>query len=82
MGWRCSPSARCWSTSYLTKSDHFALDPNNGYFQLMCPGIVLGLGPVAAAVARWGRRSEYFRTGQGTDEVTMDLRTSEADRVG
>ncbi|MDT7671698.1 MAG: hypothetical protein QOC74_4481 [Pseudonocardiales bacterium] len=67
--------------SYLTKSDHFALDPNNGYFQLMCPGVVLGLGLVAAAVAKWGRRSEYFRTGQGTDDLTLDLQTPEADRV-
>jgi hypothetical protein len=29
----------------------------------------------------WGRRSEYFRTGQGTDDLTLDLQTPEADRV-
>jgi len=65
--------------SYLTKSDHLAIDPNNGYFQLLCPGVVLAAGLVAAAVAKWGRRSAYFRTGRGTDETTLELRPVEVD---
>jgi len=68
--------------SYLGKSDHFAVDPDNGWFQLMCPGVVLALGLVAAAVAKWGRRSDYFRTGQGTDESMLELRPAEVDRAG
>jgi amino acid transporter len=67
--------------SYLTKSAHLALDPDNGYFQLLCPGVVIALGLVVAAVAKWGRRSDYFRTGRGTDDLNLDLSTPEADRV-
>ena len=67
--------------SYLTKSDHLALDPDNGYFQLLCPGVVILLGLAVAAVAKWGRRSDYFRTGRGTDDLALDLRATEADHA-
>ncbi|GGQ79392.1 APC family permease [Streptomyces asoensis] len=59
--------------SYVTMSDHFALRPDNGWFMLSLPtAIVLG-GLVMAAVAKYGRRSPYFTSGQGTDADALTL---------
>ena len=43
--------------------------------------MVILLGLAVAAVAKWGRRSDYFRTGRGTDDLALDLRATEADHA-
>ncbi|MEU6058779.1 APC family permease [Streptomyces sp. NPDC047097] len=58
---------------YATMSDHFQATPDNGWFQLLIPGLFVLTGLVAAAVAKWRRRSPYFTTGRGTDADTIAL---------
>ncbi|WP_370115193.1 APC family permease [Streptacidiphilus sp. MAP12-33] len=55
----------CWTLA--TSTDHFALDANNGWFELLTPALIIVSGLAAAAWAKWGRRSAYFTTGRGTD---------------
>ncbi|WP_371503238.1 APC family permease [Kitasatospora sp. NBC_00374] len=53
--------------SFYDSADHFELSADNGWFQLLVPVLMIGSGLPVAAWARWGRRSAYFRTGEGTD---------------
>ncbi|MFC7309675.1 APC family permease [Streptomyces monticola] len=54
--------------SYLTRSDHFELSPDNGWFMLTVPTAVVVSGLLMAAWAKYGRRSAYFTHGRGTAE--------------
>ncbi|GAB4006837.1 APC family permease [Nocardioides ultimimeridianus] len=58
---------------YATMSDHFAASPDNGWFMLAVPGAIVGTGLLAAAWARYGRRSAYFHHGRGTDADSLVL---------
>jgi hypothetical protein len=58
---------------YALSTDHFAVSVDNGWFLLTVPIVLVTSGAVMAAVARWGRRSSYFRTGRGTDADTVAL---------
>jgi len=53
--------------TFYDSADHFELRADNGWFQLLCPVLMIGSGLLAGAWARWGRRSPYFVTGRGTD---------------
>ncbi|WP_371483676.1 APC family permease [Kitasatospora sp. NBC_00315] len=46
--------------SFYDSADHFAIRADNGWFQLLCPALMIGSGLPAAAWARWHRRSPYF----------------------
>lgn len=59
--------------SYATMSDHFELSPDNGWFMLAVPSTIVVSGLAMAAVAKYGRRSPYFRTGRGTDADAVEL---------
>lgn len=59
--------------SYLTKSDHFALSPDNGWFMFSLPAVIVLAGLGMAAVAKYVRRSPYFTTGHGTDAEAIAL---------
>ncbi len=48
--------------SFAVSTDHFELSADNGWFELLCPALMIGSGLLAAAWAHWGRRSPYFRT--------------------
>lgn len=61
----------CWF--FYRSADHFAVDATNGWFQLAIPVLMIGSGLLVAAWAKWGRRSEYFVTGHGTDADALDL---------
>ncbi|NUP16398.1 MAG: APC family permease [Streptomyces sp.] len=52
--------------SFFTSADHFEVSADNGWFLLATPLAMIASGFVAAAWARWVRRSPYFRTGKGT----------------
>ncbi|MBW8487700.1 APC family permease [Actinomadura sp. PM05-2] len=58
---------------YATMSDHFAVAPDNGWFMLLLPAVFVASGLLAAAWARWRRRSPYFTTGRGTDAEAIAL---------
>ncbi|WP_030257729.1 APC family permease [Streptomyces violens] len=58
---------------YATMSDHFEARPDNGWFMLLVPVLIVASGLVAAARAKWGRRSPYFITGRGTDAEAIAL---------
>jgi len=45
---------------YATLSTSFAIRADNGLFSLAMPAVVILLGVVTAAVAKWRRRSPYF----------------------
>lgn len=62
--------------SFYTSTDHFALRADNGWFLLSTPLAMIASGFVAAAWARWVRRSPYFRTGKGTDADAPQLLTA------
>lgn len=57
--------------SFYTSTDHFELSADNGWFLLSTPLAMIASGFVAAAWARWVRRSPYFRTGEGTDAEAL-----------
>jgi amino acid transporter len=61
----------CWT--FYRSADHFAFSAQNGWFQLAVPAAMVGSGLVAAAFAKWGRRSAYFQGGRGTDAQGVDL---------
>ncbi|MEU3841310.1 APC family permease [Streptomyces sp. NPDC028635] len=62
--------------SFFTSTDHFALRADNGWFLLLTPIMMIASGCAAAAWAKWGRRSPYFRTGRGTDADAPELLTA------
>ncbi|MFD3518130.1 APC family permease [Streptomyces sp. NPDC058657] len=62
--------------TYATMSDHFEASPDNGWFMLTIPAVVIGSGFVAAAIAKWVRKSPYFAPesrGRGTDPDAVAL---------
>jgi amino acid transporter len=59
--------------SYLTKSDHFELSPDNGWFMFSLPAAIVLAGVGMAAMAKYVRRSPYFSTGRGTDAEAIAL---------
>jgi membrane protein required for beta-lactamase induction len=61
----------CWS--FYTSADHLELRADNGWFLLLTPVAMITSGFVAAAWAKWVRRSPYFRTGDGTDADAPQL---------
>ncbi|MFG2944410.1 APC family permease [Streptomyces adustus] len=64
----------CWS--FYTSADHLELSPDNGWFLLLVPAVMVASGLVAGAWAKWVRRSPYFRTGDGTDADAPQLLTT------
>ncbi|WP_138909836.1 APC family permease [Streptomyces chryseus] len=61
----------CWT--FYTSADHFEVSPDNGWFMLACPAVMLLTGIMAAAWAKWVRKSPYFVTGRGTDPDAVPL---------
>ncbi|MGN9762363.1 APC family permease [Streptomyces sp. SD31] len=59
--------------SFYTSADHFEVSADNGWFLLFTPLAMIASGFVAAAWAKWVRRSPYFRTGKGTDADAPSL---------
>ncbi|POX46193.1 APC family permease [Streptomyces sp. Ru72] len=59
--------------SFYTSADHLALRADNGWFLLLMPTLMVASGFMAAAWAKWVRRSPYFRTGHGTDADAPQL---------
>ncbi|WP_460105053.1 APC family permease [Streptomyces sp. YKOK-J1] len=45
---------------YATLSDTFAISVDNGWFNLLCPMVILATGLVVSAVAKWYRRAPAF----------------------
>ncbi|WP_407992064.1 APC family permease [Kitasatospora sp. CMC57] len=62
--------------SFYDSADHFEVSADNGWFQLLVPALMIGTGLVAAAWARWVRKSPYFVTGRGTDADRIELAPS------
>ena len=62
--------------SFYTSADHLELSPDNGWFLLLTPLAMIVSGCVAAAWAKWVRRSPYFRSGTGTDADAPRLLTT------
>ncbi|SHN47338.1 APC family permease [Cryptosporangium aurantiacum] len=56
---------------YATLSTEWAIGADNGWFSLAAPGVVLLLGLVVAAVAKWHRRSPYFTRRSASTEDTL-----------
>ncbi len=54
------------SWTFYTSADHFEVSPDNGWFMLLCPALMLLSGVAAAAWAKWVRKSPYFVTGRTT----------------
>jgi amino acid transporter len=46
---------------YLSTTDHFEVRPDNGWFELLTPALIVLSGLGVAAWAKWRRRSPYFR---------------------
>lgn len=65
--------------TFYDSADHFELRADNGWFQLLCPVLLIASGVVAGAWARWVRRSPYFTTGRGTDADTGVLTPATAE---
>ncbi|MFE9450947.1 APC family permease [Streptomyces sp. NPDC006739] len=63
----------CLGWSFYHSTHHLALRADNGWFLLLTPLVMIASGFVAAAWARWVRRSPYFRTGEGTDADAPEL---------
>ncbi len=59
-----------WS---FTPTDHFEVSADNGWFLLLTPALMIASGFLAAAWAKWSRKSPYFRTGHGTDADAPQL---------
>ncbi|MER6220692.1 APC family permease [Streptomyces sp900105755] len=45
---------------YATLSDGFAVSVDNGWFNLLCPGVILVTGLSASAIAKWYRHAPAF----------------------
>jgi amino acid transporter len=59
--------------SFYTSTDHFEVSADNGWFLLLTPALMIVSGFVAAAWAKWVRKSPYFLTGHGTDADAPQL---------
>lgn len=59
--------------SFYTSADHLELRADNGWFLLLTPLAMITSGFLAAAWAKWVRRSPYFRTGTGTNADAPQL---------
>ncbi|MFD5626691.1 APC family permease [Streptomyces sp. NPDC127072] len=59
--------------SFYTSTDHLELSADNGWFLLLTPTLMVVSGFLAAAWAKWVRKSPYFRTGRGTDADAPQL---------
>lgn len=59
--------------SFYTSTDHFEVSADNGWFLLLTPTLMVVSGFVAAAWAKWVRKSPYFTTGRGTDAEAPQL---------
>lgn len=46
--------------TFYRSTDHFEVSADNGWFALLVPVLMIGSGLLAAAWARWHRRSPYF----------------------
>ncbi|WP_443035000.1 APC family permease [Streptomyces sp. BE133] len=64
----------CWS--FYTSADHFEISPDNGWFMLFCPAVMLLSGVGAAAWAKWVRKSPYFTTGRSVAAEPMVVETA------
>ena len=64
----------CWS--FARSADHLEVSANNGWFLLLTPAVMIASGFLAAAWAKWVRKSPYFRTGHGTDADAPQLLTT------
>lgn len=60
---------------FATSADHFAFSGQNGWFELAVPAAMVASGVVAAAVAKWGRRSAYFTTGRSVQAEPAEALT-------
>ncbi|MFD7459238.1 MULTISPECIES: APC family permease [unclassified Streptomyces] len=45
---------------YATLSNTFAVSVDNGWFNLLCPAVMVVIGLIVSAVAKWHRRAPYF----------------------
>ncbi|MFJ2720332.1 APC family permease [Streptomyces sp. NPDC087437] len=52
--------------TFYRSTDHFELSADNGWFALLVPVLMIGSGLLAAAWARWHRRSPYFSRSRDT----------------
>jgi amino acid transporter len=59
--------------SFYTSTDHLEVSADNGWFLLLTPLAMIASGFLAAAWAKWVRRSPYFHSGQGTDADAPQL---------
>ncbi|MDT9695753.1 APC family permease [Streptomyces sp. P17] len=59
--------------SFYTSADHFEVSADNGWFLLATPLAMIASGFLAAAWARYVRKSPYFRTGRGSDAEAPQL---------
>lgn len=59
--------------SFYNSTDHFEVSADNGWFLLLAPALMIASGFLAAAWAKWVRKSPYFRTGHGTDADAPQL---------
>ncbi|HEU5429778.1 MAG TPA: APC family permease [Actinocrinis sp.] len=65
--------------NYATTSSSFAVDPDNGWFLLVMPTLIIGSGLVMAAVAKWGRKSPYFQRDHVPVSSAPTLQTATAE---
>ncbi|MBP0448785.1 APC family permease [Kitasatospora sp. RG8] len=56
--------------TFYDSADHFELAADNGWFELLVPVLMIASGLVAAAWARWRRRSAYFDRPAVADTAT------------
>lgn len=63
--------------TFYTSSDHFEVSADNGWFALLVPVLMIGSGLLAAAWARWYRRSPYFTRARtpGTPDTSRESST-------
>ncbi|MFE4420120.1 APC family permease [Streptomyces sp. NPDC056817] len=61
--------------TFYRSTDHLELSADNGWFALLVPVLMIGSGLLAAAWARWHRRSPYFSRSRdaasGNDPISI-----------
>ncbi|WP_443034357.1 APC family permease [Streptomyces sp. BE147] len=60
------------SWTFYTSADHFEVSPDNGWFMLLCPAVMVLTGVIAAAWAKWVRKSPYFVTGRSVPPAVVE----------